>query len=189
MQLAYPQLKTSLYSDTMFSSTTSTRGNTCAQLFTTDQHFTTVYPMKTKGLAYEAFNKFCKTIGIPQCILTDNAGEELGEQWQRVRRTYLIHQRTTEPYSGWQNRAEIEIGELRRHFRRIMHQHRVPEELWDFALEYTSRLRLYMSRINLDGRSAWETLTGDTPDISEYKEFTFTNFATYMTKTHRTIDY
>lgn len=57
-QLRYNQLGTRhgrFYSDTMFSNTCSSRGNTCAQVFTNDVRFTQVNPLPSKSLAGKAF--------------------------------------------------------------------------------------------------------------------------------------
>jgi len=44
-----------------------------------------------------------------------------------VRKKYLLQQQTTEPHSPWQNKAELEIRELKIHFRHIMNTNRCPE--------------------------------------------------------------
>ncbi|MGH7954900.1 MAG: hypothetical protein ACREOZ_02950 [Gloeomargaritales cyanobacterium] len=121
-QFRYPHLRTHLYSDTMFSDVKSLRANTCAQVFVTADEFNRVYPMKLKSDAGDKLNEFIKDIGIPQLLLTDNAGEETGTEWERVRKNYLIKQKWTEPYSPWQNKAEREIRDLKKQFRRIANE-------------------------------------------------------------------
>jgi hypothetical protein len=54
-----------------------------------------------------------------------------------------------------------------------MDRKRVPEELWDFGLEYTADLCNFIARPELDYRTPYEVLTGDTPDISDYLNFEF----------------
>jgi hypothetical protein len=121
-QLHYPHLRTDAYSDPLFSDTKSSRGFTCAQLFVTDQDFADVFPMRSKYDAPYKLDAFCKTHGLPRMLITDNAPEETKGDWDKVVKQYLLTQRTTEPQSGWQNRAEIEIRELKKHYRRIMHR-------------------------------------------------------------------
>ncbi|MGH3054924.1 MAG: hypothetical protein ACRDL7_08105, partial [Gaiellaceae bacterium] len=77
------------------------------------------------------------------------------------------------PYSPWQNKAEIAIRELKKHFRRIMNRARAPEGLWDFCLEYVSDIRIVTSRVRLDDRTPYEVIKGETPDISELLYFEF----------------
>lgn len=106
-------------------------------------------------------------------LITDNAPEETLGEWNKVAKQYLLSQRTTKPDSGWQNRAEVEIRELKKHFRQIMHKSRCPEAFWCYGLEYTTEIRKLMARPNFDWRTPTEILTGETPDCSEYLEFDF----------------
>ncbi len=130
--------------------------------------------MKSKALAsYDTLDLFCSTVGIPNPIITDNAGEETGDLWDTVRKKHLFQRRLTEPYSPWQNKAEREIQELKKHYRRIMHRARCPEVFWDYGMSYTSQIRERMSRDACGGRTPLEPTTGETPDISEYLDFAF----------------
>lgn len=115
-QLHYPHLQTKVYSDTMFSDVKSIIGNKCAQVFVTTEGYSKAYPMKSKAEAGDKLNEFIKSIGIPEHIITDNAGEESGGSWERVCKYYLLKQTFMEPHSPWQNRAEYEIRELKKHY-------------------------------------------------------------------------
>ena len=132
-----------------------------------------VYPMNSKADAYDKLDLYCLSTGIPNVLITDNAGEEASGMWNSVQKKFLIQQRTTEPYSPWQNKAEREIQELKKHFRRVMHCNRCPELLWDYGMEYTSKLCDHLSQQSLDGRTPLESTTGETPDISELLDFEF----------------
>jgi hypothetical protein len=48
---------------------------------------------------------------------------------------------------------------------------RVPEALWDFGITYTTDIRQMIARPTLDNRSAYEILTGNSPDISDFLDF------------------
>jgi len=113
-------------------------------------------------------------------LITDNAGEELGEEWERVRKTYLMHQRTTEPYSPWQNRAEREIRDLKAHYRRVMHKSKCPERLWDYGMLYTAGLRQRIAKTTCDDRTPWELVGHETPEISEYLDFAFFDWCYFI---------
>jgi len=89
----------------MFSDKKSVHGITCAQVFVTTEGFVKAYPMKNKGEAYDALNNFCETVRLPLTIITDNAKEEYGGNWDMVGQKYLLQQRTMEPHSPWQNKA------------------------------------------------------------------------------------
>jgi len=59
----------------------------------------------------------------------------------------------------------------------------VPEELWDFGIKYTSDIRQIIARPNLDHRSAYEVLTGHTPDISNLLDFEFYDWVKFFEPT------
>jgi hypothetical protein len=97
-------------------------------------------------------------------------------KWKEVRDKYGgIHQTIMEPHSPWQNRAEAEIRELKKATSRIMHSEKVPKRLWDLCLQYVVELRCRTAQglYTLKGRTPYEVVTGETPDISEWLEFTF----------------
>ena len=101
--------------------------------------------MNSKADAYDKLDLYCSSIGIPNVLITDNAREETSGMWNSVRKKFLIQQHTTEPYSPWQNKAEREIQELKKHFRRVMHCNRCPELLcWDYGMEQNSKLREHL---------------------------------------------
>jgi len=79
----------------------------------------------------------------------------------------------TEKNSPWQNRKEVEIRELKRHVRRLMTRSQTPLPLWDFCCQYVVELqnRIVRPLPQLHGRTPYEVLTGNTPDISEFLEF------------------
>jgi hypothetical protein len=114
--LRYPVVKKTLYSDTMFAKKTkSLRQHTCAQVFMDGVGFTHAYPMKKKLEAGDRLEKLLRTLQtIPEVIVTDGAGEEIGGDWNQTIDKYRIHGKRTEPYSPWQNRAEREIRELKK---------------------------------------------------------------------------
>jgi hypothetical protein len=132
--------------------------------------------MSTKAYAYIQLNNFCREHGIPDPLVTDMAGEETEGDWKRVVKENLIHQRTTEAYSPWQNKCEKEIGELKRHCTRLSHRRRVPEKLWCFTWKYTLQIRQHIARSASYDRTPYESLKGETPDISALIEFDYYDY-------------
>jgi len=55
--------------------------------------------MKSKAEAIGTLNDFAHNVGIPDPIVMDNAREETDAQWEETRKTFLMQQRVTEPYS------------------------------------------------------------------------------------------
>ena len=132
--------------------------------------------LTTKADAYLQLNNFCREHGVPDPLITDMAGEETEGEWRRVVKENLIRQRTTEAYSPWQNTCEKEIGELKRHCSRISHRARVPAKLWCFTWLYTLKIRQHIARSTANDRTPYESLKGETPDISALIEFDYYNY-------------
>jgi len=171
--LRYNSLKCRFYSDTFFSGVKSVSQSTCAQLFVTEFGYTKFTPMKTKGEAGYALKELLQDVGIPGELHTDGAKELTMGTWKQVCRDAGIKTSTTEKNSPWQNRTEVEIRELKKHVRRLMSRYNTPLPLWDFCCQYTVELRNRIARPlpQLHGRTPYEVLTGNTPDVSEYLEF------------------
>ena len=132
--------------------------------------------MKSKADVFVSLNSYCMKYGIPNPIITDNAGEELASDWVRVLKKFLMDQQTTEPHSPWQFKAEAAIRELKKHFCQIMNRTRAPEVLWCYAMEYVAEIREVMAGATPDLRPPVESVLGNVQDISEYIEFDFHGF-------------
>ena len=75
--LTHTLLYTKVYADIMFSNKKLVRGNTCAEILITSERLVSGMPLKTKGDAYLALEKFCKEDGILNLLVTDMAKEEI----------------------------------------------------------------------------------------------------------------
>jgi hypothetical protein len=107
--LRFPTLNTRFYTDTMFSMTKSLRGNKCAQVFTNGLGYDLFYPLKKESEVAEALNEVIRSVGVPKELISDGAKAETHGRFASIVNEYRIKQRQTEPYSGWQNRAEASI--------------------------------------------------------------------------------
>ena len=173
--LKYNHLKCRFSSDTFFSNTKSILQNTCAQLFITDFGYAKFTPMRLKSEAPQALKELIQDVGIPSEIHTDGAKELTQGSWKQICQESGIRVTQTEKNSPWQNRTEVEIRELKKHVRRFMTKTQTPLVLWDFCCSYAVELRNRLARPlpQLHGRTPYEVLTGNTPDISEYLEFSW----------------
>ena len=65
----------------------------------------------------------------------------------------------------WQNRAEPEIGEIKKFVRKIIMNTQAPIRLWCFYCEYTADLLslLAIGRFDLQGRTLYEVVMNYTP--------------------------
>jgi hypothetical protein len=101
------------YSDTMFASIKSLQGNQMGQIFVNNVGYTHFIPMKAKSEAGFALQEFIQDVGKPSALNTDGAKEMTEGKWSDVCKTFGIKQTFTEPHSLFQNRAEVNIRELK----------------------------------------------------------------------------
>jgi hypothetical protein len=172
-----PRLKQRFYSDTVYGRHRSLHGNTCAQVFTNKSYFVAVYPMESKALAGDALKQFIKEYGVPEAITVDGSQEQTARKstFVKMLRKYDVDLHVTEPYNPRQNPAEGVIREVRRRWFRLVRQQNVPLRLWDYGFRWVCEVmqRTANSVFALEGRTPFEEITGETPDISEYLDFRF----------------
>ena len=104
----------------------------------------------------------------PTALHTNGAKEMMLRHWKEIRDKHGgIKQTLVEPYSPWQNRAEAEVREIKKEVTQIMSRMGAHKHSWDFCLEYVSKLcsRTALGLPVLNGRTPYEMVTGDTPDI------------------------
>jgi hypothetical protein len=184
MALRYQRLRTTFYTDTMFSKVTSIKGNKCAQVFCSD-NFVRIYPMRSKSEAGQALQDFADDVGVMDELVCDNAAEQTGPRsdFMKTVRHLKIKLRTTEPHTPKQNDAKRKIGKIKKRWRHHMITKQVPRRLWDYGLVYESEIMSRMAR-GPEGRTGVEEITGDSPDISEWLDFDFYDLVWYWDAPH-----
>jgi hypothetical protein len=149
------------------------------QVFTDGISFTHAYPMKRKSEAWDQLEKLIRTLQtIPEAIVTDGAGEEIGSDWKRTIDKYRIQDKRTEPYSPWQNRAEHEIRELKKAVQWILHSSKAPPRMWCFALEWVTEIRRHTVHdiAALNERTPFEHYMGHTRNIAALCTYSFYDY-------------
>ena len=75
-----------------------------------------------------------------------------------------------EPYSPWQNRAELDVRAVKRGIWRFTKKTRSPKRLWCFLVIYICALRGFTAydSDNIRGHCAVEFVLHSRPDISAY---------------------
>jgi hypothetical protein len=162
------------FTDTLFSKVESIQGNTCAQVFTNGT-YTSVHPMSSKSHVAKALTEFTDDVGIPDNLTSDGAPEIVGrhtEFTKEVNRMKIRMRRAEVGRSNQNYAAEREIGELKKRWRNRMLRQRVPKRLWDYGLVYEANILNRIPR-GKNARTGLETVTGETPDISEWMDFGF----------------
>jgi len=101
-------------------------------------------------------------------MVCDLAGEYEGKHTafkKEVRRLRIKMRYAEEGRTSKQNhKVEVEIRELRRQWRSLMSELRVPKRLWDYGLVYLAEIRSILAR-GKDKRPGLELVRGSTVDI------------------------
>ena len=174
------------YTDTLFGRCKSISSNTCAQIFANNSYFVKAYPMDQKSMAGQALRQFVRDYRVPEQLTSDGASEQTGPktefmQISRLVRKYGIEHHVSKPHRPQQNRAEAVIREVKRRWFRQMTKRRVPKRLWDYSIVWVCETMPLTanSSFQLKGRTPLELVTGETPDISEYLDFSFYDWIWY----------
>ena len=174
------RLHATFHTDTLFSKIMSLRGNKCAQVFTNGA-FTAVYPIILKSHTGDSLRELINDVGIPDRLYADLAAEHTGRNTEFQQQVHMFHIQMHYAEKGRKNqnhRAEREIGILKSRWKNQMAAKGVPSRLWDYGLVYESEILSRISRAPNE-RSGIEQLTGETPDISEWLDFSFYDLVRY----------
>ena len=169
--LRYPRLKGMFYADIMEPKVLSIEKERYAHVIGNGRGFAKAYPMEKKNETVYALDDFVKKVGIPEILLCDNDPTMEGwSKWKKRVRKYSIDPKYTEPYSPFQNKAELDIRELKRMIRRFQDKTKSPRRLWNYLVNLCANIRSFTAGAHPDlhGRSAFEQVHGWTPDISLY---------------------
>jgi hypothetical protein len=112
--LLYPHLKGTNYADTLFMNKASIWGFICTYVIGNGLGFTRFWPMVSKADSYESLWYFVQDIGIMEQLVADGDPTMAYKAWKDTIREFRIKQTTTEPYSPWQNCAELDVRAVKR---------------------------------------------------------------------------
>ena len=171
--------------DTIWADIKSLNQHKYSQIYTHKCGFAISYPLDSMtgdniGLSLQ---DFVHDYGIPNHLTFDGHPSQVGQGslFMKNVRKYGIQYHVSSPRRPEQNPAEGGIREIKRRWYRIMTKKDVPRRLWDFGLNWvceTGNITVSSSRY-ADGRTPIEIITGETPDISEYLDFSFYDWVTY----------
>ena len=136
--------------------------------------------MPTRADAGRLLRVFTEDVGVPNYILVDGAKEQTGTNsaFMQTVRQLKMKTRHTEPYSPWQNCCGTTIGLLKKIWQQTIAHNNVHRQIWDYALVYDAEILSQTTRKEGD-RSGYEKVTGDTPDISKWFDFSFYDHVWY----------
>src|SRR5210317_309608 len=173
-----PRLSGKFSTDTAYFKCKSIRGKTASQVYFHKCGFYKTYHIERVNDAQigPTLPRFISDFGIPEKLTMDGAAVQTGRKttfMDTIRRA-TIDYHVSGPYRPEENPAEGGIRELKQRFYRLMIKHGIPKRLWCFVLDYVvdvSNVTVNYSKYS-DGRVPIEIITGITPDISEYLDFT-----------------
>ena len=165
--------------DTIYAEVKSINQHKYEQVYTHKCGFAVVYPIDymTGDSIGWTLQDFTHDFGIPMHLTFDGHKSQVsgGSLFMRLIRKYSVKFHVSEPRKPEQNPAEGGIREIKRRWYRVMNKKAIPKRLWDFGLVWgceTGNMTVSSSRY-ANGRTGLETITGETPDISEYIDFGF----------------
>ena len=148
-----------------------------------DLDFVYVVPMKenTGDEIRYALLKFIEDVGIPEVLKSDRAASIMNTHvpFNRLCTNLGIKRRFFESHRHEGNCAESAIRDLKRRWKFDMSRRTVPNRFWDFGLIYHAEIITRICR-RRDGKTSIEHVTGETPDISNWLDFTFYEPCWYM---------
>ena len=130
-----------------------------------------------------SYRDFSHDFGIPEHLKFDGYSAEVGRNvlFMKTDKKYDQQYHISIPRRLNENPDEGSISELKKRWYRIMIKKKFPERLWDYGkvwISQTGNLSVSSSRY-ASGRIPLEHITGKTPNISEYLDFTFYDWVTY----------
>ena len=171
--------------DTIWADVKSINQHKYAQVYTHKCGFAVVYPINsmTGDAIGQTLIDFIHDFGVPQDLTFDGHKSQVsaGSLFMRTIKKYHIKFHVSEPRKPEQNPSDGGIRELKRRWYHLMTKRNVPRRLWDYGITWiaeTGNLAVSSSRY-ANGRTGIEIITGDTPDISEYIDFSFYDWVTY----------
>ena len=138
--LRYRRINQYFFMDTFFVTKkggTSSRGNTCCQLFVMDNGFIYVVPMKRKSEVLLAIKQFAKDVGEPDAIVSDMAREQVSQDVQQFYNTITTMLRALEEGTPCSNKTElyIKLKLMKEAIHKDMKEANCPLRFWDYCLE------------------------------------------------------
>lgn len=171
--------------DTFYSKKKSLIGNTCSQLYSTKFGFHATYNMSTANGEQigQSLNDFIHEWGVPEHLTFDGAMAQKGRNtlFMNTLRKHHIDWHISQPRTPKENPAESSIREHKRRYYRMKEKFRVHDRVWDFLSNYvceTENVTACESKYAKQ-RTPIKRISGDTPDITEYIDFSFYNLVTY----------
>ena len=181
------RIQGSFETKTLFADMKSLYANTCCQVYSHKAVFPAWYTkLNVKGYSLgEALDDYVHEFGSLEHLTFDGFQYQVSKNTKFFKNLhkYNIDHHVYVPRSPNQNPAEGTIREIKRCFYQVMQQMKLPKNVWDYQSVWicdTRNLSLTISRY-AKGQTTLGITTGEIPDISEYLDFGFYDWVTYLT--------
>ena len=137
MEIRYKHLKSTFFIGMMFATkkATSTRGNTCAQIYVSDKMFVVVHPMETQSDYLSSLKRFAKEVGVPKALVCDSHPSQKACDVKLFLTSLGTQLRVLEAETQHANRAEQLVGMFKEATRKDLSESNSPIVLWDYCME------------------------------------------------------
>jgi hypothetical protein len=171
----------------LWSTTKSIRGNVASQVYSHKCGFNATYNIRaaTGDEIGHSLSNFIHDYGAPEHLTFDGAMAQVGPDtlFMKTVRRAEIKYHISAPRRPNENPAEGSIRELKKRLYRIMLKKKIPKRLWCFCLSWvseTGNVTVSSSRY-ANVRTPLEIMTGETPDITEFLDFSPYDWVVYKT--------
>ncbi len=156
--------------DTFFSSVRSIRGFTCVQLFAAlFADYIWVKCLRRESQVPGAYQDFCKEVGAPNELLTDNSKVQSGKRFTQIDKDHYTDHNYSTPHCQNQNPAERKIQDVKHRSVLVLHAAKAPLVFWCYAVKFVVDCLNHTSKVKLKGRTPIGVINSNTPDISVFR--------------------
>ena len=162
------------YTDILFSTIISIRGNTCGQVYFNKARYFKFFPLKHKRDSHTTVLPLLEMAGIPSGMHSDRAPDLISGQYGSLMKKYRIRHTTVESNSPWQNQAEGQgVKAIKKLGNWLTHRYQAPLRLWDYAFELAASILSLTCKphILFGEQTGYQIITQCKPDISQYATF------------------
>ena len=133
-----------MYSDALFATTVSRRGNRCVEIHATNFGWSCSFPMKLKSEAHKVLSLLFQQYGVPPAVICDNAKKIVLDE---------VNRKLNE--ASCQVKCSQKNKKLKKGFSRKLIKSGTPKRIWDDCLNLSPVLGpiLQMASTNLMGKS------------------------------------
>ena len=149
-------------------------GATCAQFYCGRRSkYVEVFGMKTDSHFIQSLWDTIRRNGAMDVLVSDRAQSEISKKVLDVLRYLCIKDTQSEPHQQHQNSAERRYKSAKFNSQQTMNMSGAPADCWLLCMQYTCFVMNRLALQSLHWRTPFESLNGQTPDISMVYRFKF----------------